>query len=141
MTMLQLVQAEKHATDGKRGKTYNLFQAWENVQLVPSVGKLVTGAKRGKTCNRNQARESMQPVPSAGKHATIVVSSTGKRATGTKSEKKIQPVSSAGKRAAAVKRWEKCNRCQEQENARSSSDLLKTVSFDLLYLRSKYELF
>ena len=42
------------------------------------------GVKRGKTCNSCQARENMQPVPSAGKLATGVkqpVPRTGKLAT------------------------------------------------------------
>ena len=66
-----LPNAGKHATVTKRGKTCNRYQARENMQPVPSVGKQATGSKCGKTwCNRFQAQENIQPVQSAGKHAT-----------------------------------------------------------------------
>ena len=51
--------AGKHVTCAKRGKTWNCYQARENMQPVPSAGKHATSAKRGKTCNCYQARENV----------------------------------------------------------------------------------
>ena len=64
--MQPLSSAGKHATVTKSGKTCNLCQARESMQLVPNAGKPETGASAGKPATAwCQARENMQPLPSA----------------------------------------------------------------------------
>lgn len=52
---------EKRTVAAKRGKTYGVCQARENVRLLPRAGKLPTPAKRGKTSDCYQAREKCVP--------------------------------------------------------------------------------
>ena len=67
--------ARKLRPGPKQRKTCSRYQAWENMQPVPSApGKHASGVKRReKTCNRCQARENMQLMPSAGKSASWLV--------------------------------------------------------------------
>ena len=75
----------------------------------------VTGSKRGKTCNRYQPRENLQPVPSAGKLATGVPRA-GKIATGTKRGKAWNRYQARKTCNRRTKRGKNCNRYQTREN-------------------------
>ena len=104
--------AGNHATDVKRGKTCNRFQARENTQqrgtvtcnqCIPSAGKHATDAKRRKTCSRCQGQENMRPMPSTGKNATLC-----------QARENMQPMPSTEKHVTGAKRGKTSNRCQRR---------------------------
>ena len=62
--------ARKHAACAKRGKTYNLDNALENMEPVPSAGKQqpVLSARKLAVCDKRGKTSNLQPY--ARKHET-----------------------------------------------------------------------
>lgn len=82
--MKRLPRAGKHVTAAKRGKIRNWCQARENMYLLPSARKHVTAGKRAKTSNFCWSWENRKPLRSAGRH--IIAAKYGKNVTAAKCE-------------------------------------------------------